>query len=466
MKIRGSLAAVALLCSSLLGGTDEVVSFGRFGPVTLYRGAGPPAHVVLFVSGDGGWNLGVVDMARSLSGLDALVAGIDITHYMRELARGTEACLYPAADFEALSKFVQQKAGLPDYITPVLVGYSSGATLVYAVLAQAPATEFKGAVSLGFCPDLVLPRPLCKGSGLEWKAGSKPGEFIFLPSPTLEVPWVALQGLDDQVCAPAATQAFVRQTRNADIMMLPKVGHGFMYQRNWMPQFKEAFKRITSAPPVEKEAVVKSLEDLPLVEVRSKKAERDIMAVLVTGDGGWAVADRGLSEELAAAGISVVALNSLNYFWKKRTPEEAAEALERILRHYLPAWNKKGTILVGYSLGADVLPFMMNRLSEDIQAVVGTIALMGPSDSAEFEFHVLDWLGRAAGKDALPVIPEIRKIRPGVRILCIHGEKDEAQICSALDPGRVLSISVAGGHRMGGGYGPVASAILDALKGP
>ena len=464
MKACRLLAAVVLICSSLLAGTDEVVSFGRFGPVTLYRGAGPPAHVVLFVSGDGGWNLGVVDMAKSLAGLGALVAGVDITHYLRELARSAETCLYPAADFEELSKFVQQEAGLPDYIAPVLVGYSSGATLVYALLVQAPATEFRGAISLGFCPDLVLPKPLCRGSGLEWKMGGKPGQFIFLPSPALEVPWVALQGLDDQVCAPALTQAFVRQTRRADIVMLPKVGHGFMYQGNWMPQFKEAFARIMSAPPVEDAAVVKSLEDLPLVEVPAHGAERDIMAVLITGDGGWAVADRGLSKELAAAGIPVVGLNSLKYFWTKRTPEEAAAALERILRHYLPAWGKKRAVLVGYSLGADVLPFMLNRLPEDVQAAVGPVVLLGPSESVEFEFHVLDWLGRASGKDALPVIPEIRKIKQDVVILCIYGEKDGAQVCGALDPGRVKSIAIPGGHRLGGGYGPVASAVLAALN--
>jgi type IV secretory pathway VirJ component len=264
----------------------------------------------------------------------------------------------------------------------------------------------------------------------------------------------------------AATQAFVRPTRNADIVALPKVGHGFMYQRSWMPQFREAFARITSAPPAERAAVVKGLEDLPLVEVRPKGDERDLMAVLVTGDGGWAVADRGLSEELAAAGIPVVALNALKYFWTKRTPEEAASALERILRRYLAAWHKDRAVLAGYSLGADVLPFMMNRLPDDVQAAVGTIVLIGPSSSAEFEFHLLDWLGRAPSRDALPVIPEVLKIRKDVRILCVHGEKDTAQICGSLDPGRVLSVALPGGHRLGGGYGPVASAILAALREP
>ncbi|MGB8959683.1 MAG: AcvB/VirJ family lysyl-phosphatidylglycerol hydrolase [Candidatus Aminicenantales bacterium] len=466
MKASRLLVALVLVCSGLLFGADEVVDFGRFGPVTLYRSAGPAAQVVLFVSGDGGWNLGVVDMAKSLAGLGALVAGIDITHYTRELARGTEACLYPASDFEELSKFVQRTAGLPGYIPPVLVGYSSGATLVYAILAQAPATEFRGAISLGFCPDLVLPKPLCKGSGLEWKMGTKPGEFVFLPSPTLEVPWVALQGLEDQVCAPDATQDFVRQTRKAEIMMLPKVGHGFMFQQSWMPQFKQAFGRITSAPPVENAAVVQSLDDLPLIEVKAKGVERDLLGVLLTGDGGWAVADRGLSNDLAAAGVSVVALNSLKYFWNRKTPEESASAVARILRHYLAAWKKNRAVLIGYSLGADVLPFLMNRLPEDLQAAVGTIVLMGPSASAEFEFHVGDWLGRSPGRNALPVIPEIQKIRPSVAILCVYGEGDKDQICGALDARRVKSVEIPGGHRLGGGYGPVASAILASLKEP
>lgn len=464
MKAARALLALVLLGPVLYPGTEEVVSFGRFGPVTLYRSSAAPSQVVLFVSGDGGWNLGVVDMARSLSGLGALVAGVDITRYMRELASSPEPCLYPAADFEALSKFVQATAGLPAYVPPVLVGYSSGATLVYALLVQGPATEFKGGVSLGFCPDLVLPREPCRGSGLTWTKGAKPGEYIFLPSSTLEVPWVALQGLEDQVCAPASTQAFVAKTRGAGIVMLPKVGHGFMYQASWLPQFKEAFGRIVNAPPVVGPSQARGLEDLPLVEVPATAAPKDLLAVLITGDGGWAVADRGLSRELAAAGISVVGLNSLKYFWNRKTTDQAGADLARILDHYLQAWKKSRAVLIGYSLGADVLPFMMNKLPDDLQAAVDTVVLMGPSASADFEFHILNWVGGGSGKSSLPTIPEIQKIRPGVAILCVYGQGDKDQICGRLDPARVKSVELPGGHRVGGGYGPVAAAILDALR--
>ena len=137
-----------ILCRSFLiwsavlisASAQETVQFGAFGTVTLYRNTPHPKHVVLFVSGDGGWNLGVIGMAKVLAGMDALVAGIDIIHTLKVLERSAQPCGYPASDFEELSKFIQKHCGFPEYVTPVLAGYSSGATLVYAVLVQAPAS--------------------------------------------------------------------------------------------------------------------------------------------------------------------------------------------------------------------------------------------------------------------------------------------------------------------------------------
>src|SRR5436305_7102701 len=139
----------------------ETLTYGRFGTVWLYRRTPHPSHVALFFSGDGGWNLGVVDMAQILADQDALVVGISVPFYMQKLNASKESCLYPASDLELLSKYVQKKLGFPDYQPPVLVGYSSGATLSYAALAQAPPSTFKGAISMGFCPDLPLAPPFC-----------------------------------------------------------------------------------------------------------------------------------------------------------------------------------------------------------------------------------------------------------------------------------------------------------------
>ena len=443
---------------------EETLHFGRFGNITLYRQSDHPSHVVIFVSGDGGWNLGVVDMAKKLSTLNALVVGIDIVHYLKQLESSSEKCSYPASDFEALSKYVQKKIDFPRYVQPVLMGYSSGATLVYAVLAQAPANTFQGAISMGFCPDLPLLKPLCRGSGLEWEKGPKAKGYFFLPAKTLLAPWIVFQGTIDQVCNPDLTQAYVKQVNGGRLVLLPKVGHGFSVPGNWMPQFTQAFKRLVENQQVAQTSPAENLADLPLVELPAKGSGFSSMAVILSGDGGWAGIDRDLGNFFAENGVSVVGLNSLNYFWKGRTPEEAAKDLERILRHYLALWKKKNAVLVGYSLGADVLPFLAARLPGEILAQVRLTALLGPGTHADFAFHLTDWLG-GASKTARPVLPEMEKLRRmGVRMLCFYGEQETESLCNKLDPNLAQVVSMKGAHHFGGNYSKIAETILKKIK--
>jgi type IV secretory pathway VirJ component len=460
------LAAALMLCTaaSVAQGTEDTLSYGRFGTVHLYRQSQRPSHIALFVSGDGGWNQGVVDMARELAGSEALVVGVDIRRYLDALALSTEPCLYPAEDFEALSKFVQKQLDCPAYSPPVLVGYSSGATLVYATAVQAPPNTFRGAISLGFCPDLPLAKSPCRGSGLEWRKGSKGQGYVFEPATTLEIPWIVLQGMIDQVCDAKATEAYVRKVRNGELVLLPKVGHGYSVPRNWLPQFRQAFAKIagTKAPP-QGPVGSGSLADLPLVEVPSPVSSGDLLAVVISGDGGWGVTDRGIADSLALQGIPAVGWNSLQYFWNTKTPERAARDLERILRHYFAAWSLNSAVIVGYSLGADVAPFMISRLPAELQSNIRAAVLLGPGPAVDFEFHLTDWLMSRKRSTSLPVRPEIDKLGK-MRILCFHGKGDSDAICRDLDPSHVTSIELAGGHRIGREYQPVVDAILRAIR--
>ncbi len=459
-----TLAVFFILVGSAFGTSEEALKFGRFGTVTIYRETPRPSHVVLFVSGDGGWNLGVIDMAKSLSSLDALVAGIDITHYYKELAASPDKCSYPAADFESLSQFIQKKYDFPSYVQPVLVGYSSGATLVYAVLAQSPPNTFQGAVSLGFCPDLSLTKPLCKGNGLEWQPGPKGKGYSFLPAKNLSAPWVAFQGTIDQVCDASMVEVYVKQVASGEIVLLPKVGHGFSIQRNWMPEFRKTFTDLVKSKKPEQTAYADELKDLPLVEVPAKKTGVDTMAVIVSGDGGWAGIDREIAAIFSMEGVAVAGLNSLQYFWNSRTPAEASRDLERILKHYLPAWNKKRVILIGYSIGADVLPFMINGLSRETAKKVSLAVLVGPDQKAAFEFHITYWLGGSPPeKSVYPVLPEVKKIKD-MRVLCLYGESEKDPLCRELDPNSVTVVPLKGGHHFGGDYRSIAEIILKKAR--
>jgi type IV secretory pathway VirJ component len=446
---------------------EETLQYGRFGKLTLYRNSSQPSHVVLFVSGDGGWNLGVVDMAQSLAGLDALVVGIDITHYLKELDRAEEKCTYPAADFENLSKFVQKKLGFDHYRLPVLVGYSSGATLVYALLAEAPPDTFQGAISMGFCPDLPLIKPFCAGYGLKSEPGPKGKGFNFLPAPKLKNHWIAFQGTIDQVCDANAVDAYVKQVGNAEIVSVPRVGHGFSVQKNWLPQFREAFLRmvkesrsmVTAAPP----ATTAIISDLPLVEIPAPDSTKDLLAVIISGDGGWASLDRDIGTSLAAKGIPVVGFNSLQYFWTPRNPGQASTDLERIVRYYLAAWHKQRVLLIGYSFGADVLPFMAGHLPDELRQRVSKVVLLGPGREASFEFHLSDWLG-GRSEGALPVADELARLQ-GLKVLCLYGEDEKESLCREVPSAEtnIKAISLGGGHHFGGDYARLADLIVSQI---
>ncbi len=201
---------------------------------------------------------------------------------------------------------------------------------------------------------------------------------------------------------------------------------------------------------------------LPLVEVPSTRGGSDTLVVFVSGDGGWAAIDKSISKVLADNGLPVVGLNALQYFWTKRTPETAARDLQTICDRYLAAWRKGRLLFVGYSRGADVLPAMISRLSPELRSKIRLIALLGPSPTVQFEFHVADWL-RGSSK-GYAVKPEVDKLH-GHSILCLSGEDDKDSLCRELGgQPHINVVTLKGAHHFDGGYEKLGHIILEQLK--
>ncbi|MBX7185391.1 MAG: virulence factor family protein [Vicinamibacteria bacterium] len=460
-----ALLAAALLCVATAGpahAQDESFVFGSFGKVALYRPQGTPRAVVLFVSDDGGWNLGVIDMARRLRELGAEVAGIDMRTLRRNLEASSRGCAYPAGDFEELSRAVQLRLHLSRYVRPILAGYSSGATLVYAVIAQAPPETFAGAISLSFCPHVAISRPLCGQRRFTVAPRRNGPGFDLGAAKDLAVPWFVLQGEIDQVCDAAGARAFVGQIPRATLIGLPSVGHAFPAMRTWDSQFVTAFDALSK--PADRLAEVKDpgAPDIALDEVDAAAGtSSDTLAVLLTGDGGWAEIDKGIAGALAARGIPVLGWSSLEYYWTPRTPDGAARDLAAVIRHYLVAKKKSRVLLAGFSFGADVLPFLASRLPGDLRSRVAGVALIGLSMHAQFEFHVTGWLG-GHGDPNFPTGPEVARLK-GLPVLCLQGQDDDDSACRGIPPSFARTVVLPGGHHLGGDYSRVGALILDAL---
>jgi type IV secretory pathway VirJ component len=203
---------------------------------------------------------------------------------------------------------------------------------------------------------------------------------------------------------------------------------------------------------------------LPLLEVPAPGAAGPLMAVILSGDGGWAAADKQMAAALAQRGIPVVGLDSPSYLTTPRTPDGAASDLRRLLEHYLDAWHKRQVLLIGYSHGADLAPFMVSRLGDELRGRIVLVALLGLEHRASFRFHLADLVAEPSGPGDLPVLPEVEKLR-GMPLLCVRGASESNSLCPSLDPSLARVETHAGGHRISGDAGKdLVDLILSAAR--
>jgi type IV secretory pathway VirJ component len=463
--MRATLLVLSLICSALLCAPvhAQALSHGRFKDMTIYKPQGPVRQLVLFLSGSEGWNATTALLAQALTDEGALVAGIDLQTFFADLERDGGSCVFPDGDLENLSHFLQAYFRLPTYQPPVLVGYGTGATFVYAMLAQAPADVFAGGISLAFCEELKLGKPLCRGEAVTFAPRADHKSVQLTPAERLGAPWTALQGQSDKVCSAAAAQRFIVRSRDGEVLSLPGIVHGSAQADAWIPQMKAALQRLMVRQAPAALGAPTELDDLPIVEVAATGSS-DMLAVLISGDGGWAGIDKEVAAALAAEGIPVVGLDSLRYFWTERTPQSTAADVDRILRYYLKTWKKQRALLIGYSQGADVLPFVINRLPRETRARVQLAVMMSPGVNALFEFHLSNWL--AADAEGLPIRPEAVKITSPPRLVCMYGEDedDDDTLCPTLPANAARVLKLPGGHHFDGDYDELAELILQQAK--
>jgi type IV secretory pathway VirJ component len=457
MKVR-FLPAALLLLSGMAAAAPVHLSHGRFKDLVVYAPAGTPASFVLLLSGEEGWNSAADVLATQLTQQGAMVVGIDLPKFEDVLKADGSQCVFPDGDLENLSHFVQAYFHNATYLAPILVGVSAGGAMAYAVLAQAPKDTFASALSLGFCPHLNLSKPLCKGTGLEF-AGAN-----LLPIKKLGNPWVVLQESHSATCPVAATREFVAQVHGAAMALLPRLGAA---------PVNAAFDKLVAVNSTQVPPAPAALGDLPIVEVPvqpvasqsaaapSAAAPSDVFAIIMSGDGGWAGLDQDIAAALSARGIPVVGLDSLRYYWTARTPQGVAADTDRMIQYYLSHFGKKRVLLIGYSQGADVLPFAVNRLPEATKTHVAVTAILGMSEHALFEFHVSSWISDDNSGPA--TLPEVNRIA-GMPVLCIYGEDEHDSLCPKLDPKKFIVVKVKGGHHFDGNYADLANDILNAAK--
>lgn len=412
MKWLKSMGIAALFIAG--GAHADTLPGGLYGNVTLTKPSGPMrAFVVLF--SDKNWTPADTESADALAKNGAMVVGVDTARYAAHLAsrEHKSTCNNLTGDAEALSHQLEREAQSSRYFAPMLMGTGQGAIVAEKALAQAPDNTVAGAVSVA--PDAQLDARFnpCPPDPTITHAKGLPGFFEK----------GALKQGEPQAAAMLA-------------LALPHL--------RVQPQNDE------------------DVSDLPLIELPSAHPS-DLLAIVISGDGGWRDLDKTIGESLQKDGVSVIGVDALRYFWSAKTPEQTSRDLARIIRAYSTRWHAQHVALVGYSFGADVMPFAYNRLPEAVRAKVSFVSLMGFSPDADFQIRVTGWLGMPASRDAMKVRPELAKLPPAM-VQCIYGEAEKDTLCPALSATGIEVIKTSGDHHFGGDYTMLARRILTSWQ--
>jgi len=394
------------------------------------------------------------DYAKQFAALSYYVAIIDHEALLNGSANETTHCVDIANQLTAINTTLQTRFQIGADQLPILIGMEDASATLYAALAQADKKNFHAAVGINFSPELKPHGALCDQK--EFASDNSP---MLIPVKRLPNSFYIFQDRNKNNVVDAA---FTDKIANVKLTM----------EDSKEQALAEAIQILQWLDPRLADQISSdaSDNDLPVIEVPVENATttseaNDTMAVIITGDGGWAEIDKNIAKILAEKGIPTVALDSLSYFWKARTAEETTQDVETIISQYLEKWNKKKVILVGYSFGADVLPFITNKLGEETKKQLALVALLGMGKTAAFEFRLSSWMNADTDSSRLLILPEIEKMK-WANSICIYGLDDEAANCLPTADLGVKVISMTGDHHFDEKYDELVNHIIENSKTP
>jgi type IV secretory pathway VirJ component len=427
-----------------------------FGHLRYYPAWFEPRGFVYLFSGARGWTAAEETTARELSRHGHIVMGVDTPEFLAAQAP-LPGCIFMPGVLEDFSRPWQREALLPQYLGPALLGSDVGATLLYEAQLSAPPTAFSAAVVIDPQAKVAMPRPFCEHPA-QSQAGAVQTVQSEKPGNTVPLTIVSSAGASN------AQRSFAASIPGQSPTM---IGADVPLRRTY----------VRTLAAMEEEARRSGVADLPLAEVPAASVAgagagggggggggescAKGYAIFYSGDGGWRDLDRSLAGILAARGMSVAGLDMLRYYWKEKKPAEAAPDLARIMKYYGTHWHCSKVVLIGFSFGADVLPFLVTRLPTELRQQIVLLTLLSPERTTAFEVEVNGWLG-GQPKAGEPIGPEVRKLE-GLAIQCIYGADESSNsLCTDSVAGSLTVIQKRGGHHFDQKYGELADEIIAA----
>jgi type IV secretory pathway VirJ component len=420
------------------------------------HGQSPEKGLLIYISDPSSPAI-AANYALKFAELNYYVVTIDSQTLLAPLSN-TKNCVDLTEILQSVSHDLQKTYNIDSNKLPILVGDKEGAALVYAALAQTKKHYFHAGLSINFTPRMTTNVPLCSLSTINDTTSNTAIQLS--PQENLSTNWYIFQSA--LAAKDAATADFVDQVSNAKLTITKNNANAAHTDSDPIIHAVQILQWLD--PRLSDQVTANnSLSNLPIIEVLTEVSPPEILAVLITGDGGWAEIDKQIAKILAEKGIPTLALDSLSYFWRARTPEETAQHIDDVINQYREKWKIQKVILIGYSFGADVLPFIANKISESNKTNLALVALLAMGKTAAFEFRLSSWINADTNPNRLPILPELKTMQ-WANSICIYGVDDKETGCTQTADVGIKTISMAGDHHFNKNYQLLVQHIIENIK--
>lgn len=184
----------------------------------------------------------------------------------------------------------------------------------------------------------------------------------------------------------------------------------------------------------------------------------------LSGDAGFNTFSKKLSNQIFERNYDITALDSKTYFWTAKTPRQTTKDITNYLKTTLKTRKNQKIVLLGYSFGADVLAFIVNRLPPEIHQKLVAVIFLDPSKTADFEVSLQGMLFDKARGD-YEVLPEINKMKVP-KTLIIRSNIGLQFPANKITVPNFTVEHLAGNHRFNYEYGKLADLITREIASP
>ena len=202
-------------------------------------------------------------------------------------------------------------------------------------------------------------------------------------------------------------------------------------------------------------------QNLPIKEWVTNNHNKPLI-FYISGDGGMNKFSTSLCEGFFKKGFDVSALNARDYFWDRKTPEKTASDVNNFLIKKLTGRKNQQVVLIGYSFGADIVPFIIKGISKNIDDKILVSFLMASSGNTDFEIHWADIFGGST-KRSMDVVTEINKLSDK-KIVIISASDDKALAVNNITLKRFTHEVLPGGHHFDGDTQEIVKVILNNME--